>query len=115
MRSRMIYLLSFVSSFVILFMLNFTTPSEIGVSGVLLFFTMFFMLVYGFFLGFLGLVGRILGDKKKKISESKKYMYAAVFSFASMIFLITRSFDLRILIFTGIFVFLGCFLVRKRA
>jgi len=117
MRGRILYLLSFVSLLGILLMLNYTTPTMIGVSGVLVFFTMVFTLIYGLFFGLIGLIRRILkdGGKEETGSENKRYMYAAVLSFGPVVLLITRTFDLKIIMLTAIFVFLGCFLVKKRA
>jgi len=117
MRGRILYLLSFVSLIGILLMLNYTTPTKIGVTGVLVFFTMVFMLVYGLFFGLIGLFRRILKEKNKKEigDENKRYLYAAVLSFGPIVLLITRTFDIKIVLFTSIFVILGCFLVKKRA
>ena len=118
MRGRIIPVLSIFSLFGILFMLNYTTPKEAGVLGVLVFFTMIFIAIFGLMVGLVKIFQRILKEKNGKggeISENKTYMYATVVAFGPIILLVTRSVNVLTLLLVGIFVFLGCFLIRKRA
>lgn len=99
-------------------MLNFTTPHKAGVLGVLVFFTMVFMVLFGITYEIVKVFQKILSDKNKqgnKISERKTVMYATVVSFGPIILLVARSASLTTIGLAGIFVFLGCFLIYKRA
>ena len=97
-------------------MLNYTTPPEAGVLGVLVFFTMLFIALFGLMVEVVKIFQRILRDKHKgKASENKTYMYAMVLAFGPIILLVTRSTSLMTIALAGIFVFLGCFLIHKRA
>ena len=121
MRGRIIPILSVLSLFGILLMMNFTTPMNVGVFGVLVFFTMVFMLVFGVMVGLIKIFQKILSDKNGRgvsTSKNKTYMYATVAAFGPIMLLIIATFS-SVNVFTimlvAIFVFLGCFLVRKRA
>lgn len=99
-------------------MLNFTTPHKAGVLGVLVFFTMVFMVLFGLTYEVVKIFQKILKDKSKqreKVSEKKTIMYATVVSFGPIILLVTRSASLITIGLAGLFVFLGCFLIYKRA
>ena len=116
MRGRIVLVLSIFSLFGILAMLNYTTPKDAGVSGVLVFFTMIFTVLFGLMSEIVKIFQRILKDKKGgEISENKTYMYATVLAFGPIILLVTRSISLATLAMTVIFVSLGCFLIHKRA
>ena len=99
-------------------MLNYTTPKEAGVLGVLVFFTMIFIALFGLMVELVKIFQRILKDKNgkdKEISENKTYMYATVVAFGPIILLVARSVNLLTIALVAIFVFLGCFLIYKRA
>ncbi len=116
MRGRIIPVLSVLSLFGLLFMLNYTTPREAGVFGVLVFFTMVFMVLFGVMIEIVKIFQRILREKSKgKTSENKTYMYAMVLAFGPIILLVTRSVSFATLALVSVFVFLGCFLIHKRA
>ncbi|MBR2695421.1 hypothetical protein IKE86_00705 [Candidatus Saccharibacteria bacterium] len=116
MRGRIVLVLSIFSLFGILAMLNYTTPKDAGVLGVLVFFTMIFTVLFGLMSEIVKIFQRILKDKKGgEISENKTYMYATVLAFGPIILLVTRSISLATLAMTVIFVSLGCFLIHKRA
>ena len=116
MRGRIIPILRILSLFGILFMVNYTAPREAGVFGVLVFFTMIFMLLFGIMVEVVKIFQRILKDKNGgEISENKTYMYATVLAFGPIILLVTRSMSLMTLLLVAIFMFLGCFLIHKRA
>ena len=118
MRGRLILFFSVISLFGALLMLNYTTPREAGVFGVLVFFTMLFMVLFGFMIAIVKIFQRILKDKNgkgRKVSEDKTYMYALVAAFGPIIVLVTRSTSLMTLGLATVFVGLGCFLIHKRA
>lgn len=97
-------------------MLNYTAPPEVGVLGVLVFFTMVFMVLFGVMSEIVKIFQRILKDKNGgEISENKTYMYATVLAFGPIILLVTRSVSLMTVVLAAIFVILGCFLIYKRA
>ena len=116
MRGRRVSILSILSLFGILAMLNYTTPPEAGVLGVLVFFTMVFMVLFGTMAEVVKIFQRILKDKNGgEVSENKTYMYATVLAFGPIILLVTRSASAMTLVLMVIFVVLGCFLIHKRA
>ena len=121
MRNKIVPVLSIISLFGILIMVNFTTPLDAGVLGVLVFFTMIFILLFGVMVELIKIFQKILADKNgrgKKPEENKVFMYATVAAFGPIMLLIIRTFS-SVNIFTimlvAIFVFLGCFLIHKRA
>ena len=117
MRGRIIPLLSLVALFILLFMLNYTNPTNVGAFGVLVFFTMIFIFVYGLVFVIVKVFQKILNPKNFIVS-SKTYLYSAVVSFGPIILLLMQSFqsiNLLTIALTMLFVFLGCFLVNKRA
>ncbi len=117
MRGRIIPILSVLALFGILFMLNYSTPKEAGVLGVLVFFTMIFIVLFGLMVELVKVFQKILGDKNSRggeISENKTYMYATVLAFGPIILLVIRSVSILTIALVGVFVFLGCFLIRKR-
>jgi hypothetical protein len=91
-------------------MVNFTNPIEIGPAGVLVFFTLLyivFFVVTTFAVGFLF----------PKIVQKKRYFYGAAVSFLPLIFLIARSLEGSGILEAGlaaILVAVSCFLIYKR-
>ncbi len=117
MRNKIIPFLSLVALFILLFMLNFTNPTEVGVFGVLVFFTMIFILVFGVVFFVVKVFQKIL-DPKNFTVNSKTYAYTGIISFGPIILLLMQAFqtiNILTIFLTGLFVFLGCFLVNKRA
>lgn len=96
-------------------MVNFTTPMKAGVLGVLIFFTMIFILLFSLMVGVIKIFQKILKSKTSKNDKNKTYLYATILAFAPVILMITRSADWFTLGLVAIFVGLGCFLVHKRA
>lgn len=118
LRNSLPLILSLFSVFVILFMLNFTSPLEAGVLGVLVFFIMIFIFLYGVMYEIIKTIQRILkGVRQKGGVEKRAYMYATVAAFGPIMLLVIRTFS-SINVFTvmlvAIFVFLSCFLIYKR-
>ena len=70
MRNKIIPFLSLVALFILLFMVNFTSPIKIGAFGVLVFFTMIFMVLFGLMIQVVKIFQRILKDK-----NGAKYLY----------------------------------------
>ena len=99
-------------------MLNYTTPRNAGVLGVLVFFTMVFIALFGLMVELVKIFQKILKDKNGKgreVSENKIYMYALVLAFGPIILLVARSVAITTLLLVTVFEVLGCFLIHKRA
>jgi len=102
-------------------MVNLTTPSGIGPLGVLVFFT----LVYLVCLSVMVVLSRAffaLRDKLQKsrvhVGAKKSYYYGSVLAFVPMILIFMRSFgELNLLevALAVLFAVLGCFYISKRA
>ncbi|MBR5939516.1 hypothetical protein IKZ77_03135 [Candidatus Saccharibacteria bacterium] len=99
----------------LIIMLLFTSPTEIGPFGVLLFFTtiyvVFFCLIYFLLLTFKKIA------LKKSTAGNKDYLYSAVLAFAPIMLLMARSFgavNLWTIGLVALFVALAEFLVYKR-
>ncbi|MBQ6130334.1 hypothetical protein IJI72_01425 [Candidatus Saccharibacteria bacterium] len=120
MRGNFPVILSILAAFGALFMLNYTSPLEAGALGVLVFFIMIFIFLYGVMYEVIKIIQRILGagGKQKGGVEKRTYMYATVAAFGPIMLLIIRTFsavNVFTIMLTAIFVFLSCFLIYKRA
>ena len=96
-------------------MLNFTSPTEIGPFGVLLFFTTLYITLFSIFALILQIFYRLA--YKRETFRNKDYLYAAVMAFGPIMLLMARSFgaiNLWTISLIIIFIFLGEFLVAKR-
>ena len=116
--NKLLLMISVLAAVVLAAMLFLTSPSSVGPVGVLVFFTMIFIALFGLMVELVKVFQKILKDKNGKggeISENKTYMYATVLAFGPIILLVTRSANIFTVALVGIFVFLGCFLIRKRA
>ena len=113
--NHIISLVSIAGLAVLIVMLNFTSPTEIGPLGVLLFFTTIYLVTFGLvtllFQSFMRLAF------KKETFRGKDYLFTAIFAFGPIMFLMARSFGAINLWTTGLiclFIFLAEFLVAKR-
>ena len=114
--NHVIPVISIIGLAALLIMLNFTSPTEIGPFGVLLFFTtvyiVSFSLITMFFQSFVRLAF------KRTSFRGKDYLYSAVLAFCPIMFLMARSFGAINLWTTALicfFIILAEFLVAKRA
>ena len=115
MRDRIVTILSLVALIVILAMLNFTTPVDVGPLGVLVFFVAVYLLMLGITIAVIKLFRKIL--KKRGKLDNKGYLYAGAIAFGPIILLLMRAINTNswLSIFAAIiFVGLACFLVKKR-
>lgn len=97
------------------FMLIFTSPTEIGPFGVLLFFTTLYIAIFGIACLLLRTFYRLA--LKKESFMYKDYLYSAVISFGPIMILMARSFSAISIWTIGLiilFLFLAEFLVYKR-
>lgn len=110
----MLAIASLVSLVVMTVMMNFTTPTDIGPSGVLLFFTTGYVLLFGLANLLVRLILKLMG---RRSGERKTKLYSAMVAFAPIILLLVRSFgsiNWWTLGLVGMFELLSCFLVYKR-
>ena len=113
--NRVIYLSGIISLAVILIMLLFSSPTEIGPFGVLLFFTTIYIISFDAVVLLFKMYKKIA--LKKNRFTNKDYLYSAVFAFSSIMLLMAPSFGAINLWTVGliiIFIALSEFLVYKR-
>lgn len=113
--NRVIYLVSITGLAALLLMLNFTSPTEIGPLGVLLFFTTIYLVSFGL-ITLVWQAFKTIGLKQPKL-KNKDYLYTAVLSFGPIMLLMARSFGAVNLWTVGLivsFLTLAEFLVYKR-
>lgn len=114
-RNRFIVFISIVGLAALILMLNLTSPTAIGPLGVLLFFTIVYLVSFGvvtmLFQSFMRLAF------KKNTFQNKDYLYSAILAFGPIMFLMARSFGAINLWTTSLiclFIFLAEFLMAKR-
>ena len=108
-------LLCMISLVVILAMMNYTSPTEVGPLGVLVFFTTFYLLMTSIASGIIN-VFRVMSQKKEN-TEKRDFFYAVIIGFGPIILLLMQAMG-ALSLWTGalavLFVFLGCFLIKNR-
>lgn len=115
MYMRALPVASLLSIAILLVMLNFTTPSGIGPTGVLLFFFLVYVVMLGVMTGGVIVFRKITGRKGELGKKDK--LYGAVLAFAPIMLLLAQSLGSMSWATVGlvvVFVFLGCFLIAKR-
>ena len=113
MSKRLIPVLSLLAAVILLVMLNFTSPTGIGPLGVLVFFTTFYVLMFGIAVGIVKIFAVLL----RKQMGRKEYLYGVVIAFGPIMLMLAQSLgsiSLLTVALTVLFVLLGCFLVSKR-
>ena len=115
MVNRVILIVSLIAAVIVSVMLSMTTPTAVGPFGVLVFFTMGYLILLGVVTGLVAIFVRIVGQREWL--GKKDYAYAAVIAFGPLLLLLVRAFSAISLWTVGLsalFVLLGCFLVDKR-
>ncbi len=113
MVNRLLILISFVLSAVLLAMMNFTTPTDAGPLGVLLFFTTLYVILFTVAAGLVAIFFRI---KKRSKLGVKGYAFAGVIALAPIILLVMRpfiGFSIGAVAAAVVFEVIGCFLISK--
>lgn len=87
---RVAYTTSIVGLATLILMLCFTSPTEIGPFGVLLFFTTLYLVFFGLSTLFIQAFKRIAF--KKENLKNKDYLYSAVLAFGPIMLMMARSF-----------------------
>ncbi len=114
-RNSLITILTLVGFAVLAGMLFFTSPTEIGPAGVLLFFTTVYLVSFGLITKLMQLFYRLAF--KREVFRSKDYLYAAVLAAAPSLLLIARSFGAitpLVVVLIALAIILSEFLVAKR-
>lgn len=115
MVNRLLILISAVLTVVLLAMMNFTTPTDAGPLGVLLFFTTLYIVLFTVAVGLVAVFYRI---KKRIRLGVKGYATAGILALMPIILLVMRpfiGFSIGALVAAGAFEVVGCFLVSKMA
>lgn len=115
MRKHFVLVLCLMSLVVLLSLLLFFKPSDMGPLGVLVFFITLYIFLFSICSFLVSLFRRIFGGKgrDRKIDVA----YSVIISFGLVLFLlILRLYKFNILMVFGLlfFMILGCFLVKKR-
>ena len=115
MVNRLIKMSSLIALAVMMVMLNFTTPAEVGPLGVLVFFTTVYIVVLGVASGLVALFYKI--TKRKTELGRKDYYYAAALGFGPILVLLVLAFG-SLSLWTGalivLFEALVCLIVNKK-
>ena len=113
--NRIVLIVGIIGLAALISMLIFTSPTEIGPFGVLLFFTTVYVTLFSI-ISFLFRAFKRIAFKNPNF-KNKDYLYSAILAFAPVMLLMARSFD-AINIWTisliALFVTLAEFLVYKR-
>ena len=115
MLNRFIILASLIAVIILMVMLNVTAPAEIGPLGVLVFFTMVYIVVFGMATGVVALMRRVTGHRGGM--RKKDYFLSAIIAFGPIMLLLMQSFgslNLWTVVLCLIFVSLGCFYISKK-
>lgn len=115
MLNRFIYLVSLLSVVILLVMMNMTTPAAVGPTGVLVFFTTVYIVVFGVMVGLIAIFRRMAG--KRGNMGRKDYAYAAAMGLGPIMLLLAHSIGTvwwLSLIGVIMVVALICFVISKR-
>lgn len=113
--NRVVILISIIGLAALIFMLNNTSPTEIGPFGVLLFFTTLYVVCFGIMTFLLQTFSRIAFSRTA--TRGKDYLYSAIAAFAPIMLMMACSFgaiNLWTVSLIGVFIILAEFLVYKK-
>lgn len=113
--SFVVKLLGVIGTIILVLLLAFTSPTAIGPSGVLVFFTTLYVTIFSIFSIALQTFYRLA--YKKTTMRRKDYLFAAVMAFGPIMVIMARSFgaiNLWTLSLIAIFLILAEFLVYKK-
>lgn len=114
--SFVIKIAGIIGTIVLVLFLAFTSPTEIGPLGVLVFFTTLYVVIFSVF----SLIWQVFGRLafKKTVMRRKDYLCSAVLAFGPIMVMMARSFgaiNLWTLSLIALFLILAEFLVYKKA
>lgn len=113
MPKHVVPVMSLLAAVILLVMLSFTTPVGVGPFGVLVFFTTFYVLMFGIALAVVRFFARLTRSQLGR----KEYAYGAVIAFGPIMLMLAQSMGSMSLLTVGltvVFVLLGCFLISKK-
>lgn len=113
MPKRLIPVFSMLAAILLLLMLNFTTPADVGPLGVLVFFAACYVVVLGVSLLLVKIFMKLAGKQMGR----RGYLYAAIIAFGPIMLLLAQSLGTlgpATIGLVALVVFLACFLVSKR-
>lgn len=113
MPKRLIPVFSMLAAILLLLMLNFTTPADVGPLGVLVFFAACYVVVLGVALLLVKIFMKLAGKQMGR----RGYLYAAIIAFGPIMLLLAQSLGTlgpATVALVALVVFLACFLVSKR-
>lgn len=126
MFKRILLVSTILSGVLLIYILFFTTPTQVGVVGILSFFILTYLFLLGLFTGFIYLISyvfsliaknKVLTRPTEQIGLKKAYYYGTMIALAPVLLLAMQSFgnisffELGLVI---LFASMGCFLVSKR-
>lgn len=114
MPKRLIPVFSMLAAILLLLMLNFTTPADVGPLGVLVFFAACYVVVLGVALLLVKIFTKLAGKQMGR----RGYLYAAIIAFGPIMLLLAQSLGTlgpATVALVALVVFLACFLVSKRS
>lgn len=114
MPKRLIPVFSMLAAILLLLMLNFTTPADVGPLGVLAFFVACYVVVLGAALLLVKIFMKLAGKQMGR----RGYLYAAIIAFGPIMLLLAQSLGTlgpATVALVALVVFLACFLVSKRS
>ncbi len=114
MPKRLIPVFSMLAAILLLLMLNFTTPADVGPLGVLVFFAACYVVVLGVALLLVKIFMKLAGKQMGR----RGYLYAAIIAFGPIMLLLAQSLGTlgpATVALVALVVFLACFLVSKRS
>lgn len=126
MLKRILLISTVLSGVLIILILLFTTPTQVGVAGILSFFILAYIFLLGLLTGLLYLSSytfslltknRVMSRPTKQMSLKKAYYYGTIAALAPVLLVAMQSFGNISFFEFGlvlIFVAIGCFLVSKR-
>ena len=113
MSKRLVLVASLIAAIILIAMMNFTTPLGVGPFGVLVFFTTFYVLMYGVALVLLKILQKIL----RKDFGRKEGVYVAAIAFGPIMLMLAQALGTMSWATVGLtvtFVLLACFLISKK-
>lgn len=113
MVNRLILLSTLVATAGLIMMMNFSAPMDLGPVGILLFFTMVYVVLFGICTMLVRIFVKIT---RKGETKKRDYLYAAIIALGPLMLLMVQSFGSFSFWTVGLvvmFVFLACFMLKK--
>jgi len=114
MANKFLTTVSVLATVFLLVMMNVTTPQSVGPFGVLVFFTMFYLICLGVMVGLMRFLFWVVN---KDMGVRRAYYYGTVLAFAPVIIVALGSFGgagVLEVVLVGLLMLVGCFIVSKR-